>query len=126
MGRAGTTIRQDEPAFRLLNYFLVNILGSVPIDHKTTTDLEEEAEDILTGYSVYLRDTNIPRYWERYLDNENKAPKGHMDFASLEKYLGKVKNLLQKLVPNIDFWKDEEAIKDITGANFKRGCKRSQ
>ena len=126
VGRAQATQNQDKAAITLFNYFLVEVLGSVSIDDMNTDDLEEDAENILTGYSLYLRDTNIPKNHQACLADPNKEPTGLLIYTGLTQYLSKAINLVRKLVPNSEFLKDEVAVADISGANFKRGCHRSQ
>ena len=58
ISRADSTNQQDVPAFALFNHFLVNILGMCPLDDISDEDLDYDAENILTGYSLFLRNTN--------------------------------------------------------------------
>lgn len=126
VGRAPSTQNQDKAAITLFNYFLVEVLGSVSIDDMNTDDLEEDAENILTGYSLYLRDTNIPKNHQACLADPNKEPTGFLMYTGLTQYLSKAINLVRKLVPDSEFLKDEDAVADISGAKFKKGCHRSQ
>ena len=89
MGRADSTISQDKPAIKLFNYFLTHILGLPTLDEMDVSDLSDDLENIITGYSIYLRDTNIPRNHTKYLTDPNAVPTSYLAYSSLNKYLGK-------------------------------------
>ena len=98
----------------------------VPLDDMNIEQLDESVRNILTAYSYWLRDTNIPKHHETYLAHPDREPKGYLKHGSLKEYLSKAINLLRKLIPDSEFWEDEEYISDISGASFERGCKRRQ
>ena len=127
VGRAPSTCEQDKPAIKLFNYFLMEILSLDPIDEMDRTQLSDELEDILTGYSLYLCNTLIPKNHVKYLaDKSNSTPSEYMKYTGLTEYLSKAIQLLKKVVPGSELWDDKEALEDISGAKFKRACKRSQ
>lgn len=126
MGRAPTTSAQDKSAIDLFNHFLVDILGLDDIDEIDMEVLSDDLENILTGYSYYLCNTNIPVNFKKYLADPELEPTQFMVYSGLKTYLSKALNLLQKLLPNHEFWKNEEAVADITGASFEKACRRSQ
>ena len=51
---------------------------------------------------------------------------GYLKYTSLAEYLSKAINFPRRLVPNSEFVKDDEALADISGEKFKKGCHRSQ
>jgi hypothetical protein len=126
ISRAGSTKNQDKSAIALFDHYLVNVLGLVSIDDMKKEDLEEDVENMLTGYSLYLRDTNIPKNHQICLANPDKEPTGYLVYTGLTEYLSKTINLLRKLLPDNEFLKDKDAIADISGAKFRKGCQRSQ
>ena len=78
------------------------------------------------GYSIYIRDTNTPKNHQACLANTNKDPTGYLKYTSLAEYLIKAINFLRRLVTNSEFLKDDEALAEILGETFKKGCRRSQ
>ena len=89
MGRADSTISQDKPAIKLFNYFLTHILGLPTLNEMDVSDLSDDLENIITGYSIYLCDKNIPRNHTKYLTDPNAIPTSYLAYSSLNKYLGK-------------------------------------
>jgi hypothetical protein len=72
-----------------------------------------------------MRDTNIPK------NHANTRDKGddtatYMAYSGLKDYLSKTINVLKNLLPDNAFLHDEEELGLISGAQFERGCKRSQ
>ena len=127
IGRADSTIEQDKSAINLLNHFLVQILNMNEIDDIDIEELNEECENILMGYSHYLRNTNIPLYHKRFLKNPELIPTQFMTHSGLMNYLSKAINLFRKLLgTRNEFLNNEEAVQDISGVKFARACKRSQ
>ena len=127
VGRAASTVDQDSPAISLFNYFLTEIMGLPPIEDMDLKSLEEDAENILTGYSNYICNTNIPHNHKQISSDRNVDPSnGYMKYTGLKEYLSKALNLLKKMVPDSEFWKDDDAVKDISGASFAKACKRAQ
>ena len=101
MGRASSTKSQDVPAIKLFNYLLSEILCLSPIDEISMEQLKEGVEDILTGYSLYLCNTNIPKNHEKYLlDKDAPPPNDFMKFSGLTEYLSKAIQLLKKIMPD--------------------------
>ena len=81
MGRAPSTKKQDAPAIKLFNYFLCEILCLDPIDEIDIEQLKCEAEELITGYSMYLCNTNIPKSHEKYLKGTvSPAPREFMKY----------------------------------------------
>ena len=52
MGRADTPISQDKPAIKLFNYFLTHILGLQTFNEMDASDLSDDLDNIITGYSI--------------------------------------------------------------------------
>ena len=110
MGRAKSTKDQDVVALKLFDYFLAEIMRMSPIDDMDLTQLSDELEDILTGYLLYLCSTNIPKNHVNYLSNRDTPTREYMKYTGLTEYLGKVIQMLKKVVPDSEFWEDKEAI----------------
>ena len=53
VGRAPSTVRQDEPAIELFEYFLTEILSLQSLSAIDRAELDEDMENIMTGYSMY-------------------------------------------------------------------------
>jgi len=83
-------------------------------------------ENIMTGYSVYLQNTNIPVNHRAYLNDTTKLPTSFLKFTTLKEYLSKAINLMTKTFPDNEFLKDKEAVGDISGKKFAKACKRKQ
>ena len=98
------------------------------IDNMELDVLNEECENILTGYSLYLSSTNIPHNHQQYLQNPNLIPTKFLEPSGLVNYLSKAINLFKKLLNtyNNEFLKDEMAVKDISGVSFTKACRRSK
>ena len=126
IGRAGYTQNQDKAVIALFNHFLIDVLGFFSINDMKVDYLEDEVENMLMDYSIYMRDTNIPKNHQACLDDPNKDHMGYLKYTSLVEYLSKDINFLRKLVPNSDLFKDEEALADILGEKFKKGYHRRQ
>ena len=126
ISRADSTNQQDVPAFALFNHFLVNILGMCPLDDISDEDLDYDAENILTGYSLFLRNTNIPVNHQKCLADPTITVTSYLKYSSLTEYLGKIIVLLKKKLPENDFLKDKAAVDDISGIKFQKACKRKQ
>ena len=89
-------------------------------------DLEDEVEKKIMGYySLYIQDTNVPKNQQACLVDPNKYPMGYLEYTSLVEYLIKAINFLRRILPNSEFFKYEESLPDISGAIFKKGCRRS-
>ena len=61
LGRSLSTLRGYNSAISLFNHFLVNVLNETEIEDYEIERLNADVEDILRGYSMWLRDTNIPK-----------------------------------------------------------------
>ena len=126
MGRSESTISQDKPAIKFFNYFLTHILGLPTLDEMDVSDLSDDLENIITGYSIYLHDTNIPINHTKYLTDPNAVPTSYLVYSSLNEYLSKAILLLKKLIKDNEFWQDQEELTDISAVKFRKACKRSQ
>ena len=127
VSRADSTNKQDVPAFALLfDHFLVNILGMPPLDDISDEDLDYDAENILTGYSIFLQNTNIPVNHQRCLADPNIIVTSYLKHTTLTEYLGKIIVLFKKKLCDNEFLNDQAAVDDISGAKFKKACKREQ
>ena len=126
VGRAPSTAKQDEPAIELFNYFLTEILSLPSLSEIDRAELAEDMENIMTGYSMYLQNTNIPVNHKLYLNDTTKVPTSFLKYTTLKEYLGKAILLMSKTFPDNEFLKDEEAVGDISGKKFEKACKRNQ
>ena len=124
--RAGYNQNQDKSAIELFIHFLVGVLESFFINDNKMEDLEDEFENILIGYSLYIKDTNTPKNHQAYTANNNKDPTGHLKYIILAEYLRKAINLMRSFFPNRELSKDDEALADILGSNFKKSWHRIQ
>lgn len=126
VSRALSTLGGDTAGIDLLNYYLVHVIN---VDDINTIDLSligDDMENFLTGYSNYLRNTNIPHNHKMYIERPDLEPTNYLKYTSLNGYLGKAILLLKELFPDDEFLKDEKAMENISGARFERACKREQ
>lgn len=120
VGRAPSTTKQDDPAIQLFEYFLTEILSLPPLSEINSSELDEDMENIMTGYSVYLQNTNIPVNHRAYLNDTTKLPTSFLKYTTLKEYLSKAVNLMTKTFPDNEFLKDKEAVGDISGKKFEK------
>jgi len=126
VARALSTLGGDTAAIDLLNYYLVHVLN---VDDINTIDLSligDDIESFLTGYSYYLRNTNIPHNHKRYIERPDLEPTSYLMHTSLTGYLSKAIQLMKELFPDDEFLGDAKAMENISGAKFEKACKRAQ
>ncbi len=126
VSRALSTLGGDNAAIDLLNYYLVHVLN---VDDINTIDLSligDDMESFLTGYSYYLRNTNIPHNHKMYIERPDLEPTKYLMHTSLSGYLSKAILLLKELFPFDEFLGDDKAMENISGAQFEKACKRAQ
>jgi len=112
-------------ALSLLDHFLVKVLNEEKLVDMQLDELDADAEDILRGLSLWMRDTNIPKNHAKARDKgEDTAT--YMAYSGLKDYLSKIIHVLKDLLPDNAFLHDEDEIELISGAQFEKGCKRSQ
>ena len=61
VGMATITAKGYKSALSLFDHFLVNVLNENKLADMDIGELDADAEDILRGYSLWMRDTNIPK-----------------------------------------------------------------
>lgn len=126
VARALSTLGGDTAAIDLLNYYLVHVLN---VDDINTIDLSligDDMESFLTGYSYYLRNTNIPHDHKKYIERPDLEPTKYLMHSSLTGYLSKAIQLMKELFPDDEFLGDAKAMENISGAKFEKACKRAQ
>jgi hypothetical protein len=112
-------------AISLFNHFLVNVLNETEIEDYEIERLDADVEDILQGYSMWLHDTNIPKNHGQ-ARIENKQTTSFMNYTGLKEYLSKTIIALNEVLPENPFLNDKSELDLISGAKFKKACKRSQ
>ena len=83
LGRSLSTLRGYNSAISLFNHFLVNVLNETEIEDYEIERLDADVEDILRGYSMWLRDTNIPKNHGQ-ARIENKQTTSYMNYTGLK------------------------------------------
>ena len=58
MGRAESTRQQDDPALKVLDYYIMGVLNMVPLDDLNKEQLDDCVHALLTSYSEWLCNTN--------------------------------------------------------------------
>lgn len=125
VGMATITAKGYGSALSLLDHFLVKVLNEEKLVDMQLDELDADAEDILRGLSLWMRDTNIPKNHAKARDKgEDTAT--YMAYSGLKDYLSKIIHVLKDLLPDNAFLHDEDEIELISGAQFEKGCKRSQ
>ena len=123
---AQSTIDVGDSAINLLDYYLVHVLNVDGINEIDPELLDDDMESFLTGYSYWLRNTNIPQNHKKFVENPELVPETFLVYTTLREYLSKAILLMKKLFPDNEFLKDEDAVGDISGAKFAKACKRAQ
>lgn len=127
MSRADSTIAADASSIKLFDYFLVHVFSSVASAYLDPSYLEDGGlEQLARAYSMWLANTNIPKSFEKYLNDPSLVPSSFLKDTTLEIYLGKALNLLEKICPDDPLWKDDALRGEFSGASFKKACQRSQ
>jgi hypothetical protein len=127
MGLSLSTKRGYSAALSLFNHFLVRVLYLSQLDNISIESLDADAEDILRGYSQWLRDTNIPKNHANARDKQNETSSPtYMSYTGLKEYLDKTIIVLKEILPTNTFLNDDDEIALISGKKFEKGCKRSQ
>ena len=127
-----STKKGYKAALSLFDHFLVHVLHGSSLESFEVVRLNEEVEDILTGYSLWLCDTNIPKNYDGARDNNKKNDKqtstatSYMAYSGLKEYLHKTILVLKNILPNNSFLNDDEELDLISGKKFEKACKRSQ
>jgi hypothetical protein len=81
-------------------------------------ELDADAEDILRGYSLWLRDTNIPKNHAGARD-KGEVTAMYMAYSGLKDYLSKTIQVLKDLLPDNQFLSDDNEIELISGVTSK-------
>jgi hypothetical protein len=125
VGMATITVKAYKSALSLFDHFLVNVLCESKLADMELDELDADAEDILRGYSLWLRDTNIPKNHAGARD-KGEVTATYMAYSGLKDYLSKTIQVLKDLLPDNQFLSDDNEIELISGVQFEKGCKRSQ
>jgi hypothetical protein len=125
VGMATITAQGYASALSLFDHFLVKVLNEEKLVDMQLDELDADVEDILRGYSLWMRDTNIPKNHAKARDKgEDTAT--YMAYSGLKDYLSKTIHELKDLLPDNAFLHDEDEIEPISGAKFEKACNRSQ
>ena len=90
MSRANSTIAADASGIKLFDHFLVHVFGSVASAYLDPSYLEDGGlEQLARAYSMWLANTNIPKNFEKYLNDPSLVPSSFLKDTTLEGYLGK-------------------------------------
>mmetsp|Transcript_5525 Transcript_5525/g.12483 ORF Transcript_5525/g.12483 Transcript_5525/m.12483 type:complete len:148 (+) Transcript_5525:230-673(+) len=101
----------------------------VPLDDLNAEQLDECVHALLSSYSDWLCNTNIPYNAAEVLANPRSAaqpPTNFLKYSTLKEYLSKAINLVRSIIPRSDFWNDTETLENISGAKFEKACRRRQ
>ena len=104
----------------------MHVLDLSELDNISVESLDADAEDILRAYSLWLRDTNIPKNHAKARDKNVTPSPPCMVYSGLKEYIDKTINVMKEILPANAFLMDDEEIALISGKNFEKGCKRSQ
>ena len=127
MGRADSTKASDGSGIKLFDHFLIEVFGGVASSDLDPSYLEDGGiEQLGRAYATWLADTNIPLNFEKYLNDSSLVPSKFLKYTTLNEYLGKALNLLEKICPDDPLWKDDGLRGEFSGASFKKACQRSQ
>lgn len=127
MGRAEATKNSDDAAMKLFTHFCVVIIDGPRPEHLEPAYLEDGGvEQLLRSYAQWLCDTNIPRNFQKYIDDPSLEATSFLKDTSLKEYLSKAINLVKKTSPDDPLWEDEERVSNFSGASFLKACQRSQ
>ena len=130
-----STRKGYKAALSLFDHFLVHVLHGSSLESFEVVRLNEEVEDILRGYSLWLCDTNIPKNYGGARDNNKKNDKqtstatSYMAYSGLKEYLHKTILVLKDILPNNSFLNDDEELDLISGKNLRRlvrGARRTK
>ena len=111
-----STKKGYKAALSLFDHFLVHVLHGSSLESFEVVRLNEEVEDILTGYSLWLCDTNIPKNYDGARDNNKKNDKqtstatSYMAYSGLKEYLHKTILVIKDILPNNSFLNDDEEL----------------
>jgi hypothetical protein len=108
LGRS-LSLRGYNSAISLFNHFLVNVLNETKIEDYEIERLDADVEDILRGYSMWLRDTNIPKN-QSQARIENKQTTSYMNYTGLKEYLSKTIIALKEVLPENPFLNDKSEL----------------
>ena len=117
-----------QSALKLFDHFLTRVLDEPKLKDMVAEQLDADVEDILRGYSLWLRDTNIPKNYGNARDEDKEelpTAKSYMAASGLKEYLSKTILVLKEILPSHPFLFDEGEMSLLSGEKFMRGCKRS-
>ena len=128
IGRADSTKGGDASAMKLFDHFCADVFGVPPSSDLDPSYLEDGGlEQLARAYAVWLAKTNIPKNFEKYLDDSTLVPTTYLKGASLNQYLSKALTFLKKICPNDSLWDDDDdRLAEFSGASFLKACQRSQ
>ncbi|EJK69899.1 hypothetical protein THAOC_08804 [Thalassiosira oceanica] len=105
MGRAESTINQDAPAVKVFNYYITGVLNMVPLDDLNAEQLDECVHALLSSYSDWLCNTNIPYNAAEVLANPRSAaqpPTNFLKYSTLKDAAPSVpqRSIQEAMIPN--------------------------
>lgn len=101
----------------------MRVLDLSELDNISVESLDADTEDILRAYSLWLRDTNIPKNHAKARDKNVTPSPPYMVYSGLKEYINKTINVMKEILPANAFLMDDKEIALISGKNLRRAAR---